>query len=88
MAPTGISPGIQRERGFTVNKGNPINFQTILLGLSHIKLNLVFLEDPKSAAYSLLISTQSGSNFCLMTVFQLLEGSESYPFQPLLLGAS
>ena len=64
MTPTGISPRIQRERWFTVNKGNPVNFQTILLGLSHIKLNLVFLEDPNSDAYSLLISTQTESNFC------------------------
>ena len=55
MAPTGISPGIQKERVFTVNKGNPIHFQTVLLELSPIKLNLVFLEDPNSAAYSLLI---------------------------------
>ena len=52
------------KKGFTVNKGNPIHFQTILLGLSHIKLNLVFLKDPNSDVYSLLISTQSESNFC------------------------
>lgn len=63
MAPTGISPGIQRGKGFTVNKGNPIHFQNILLGLSHTKLNLVFLEDPNSDVHSLLLSTQSESNF-------------------------
>ena len=73
-----------------MNMGNPINFQTVLSNgfFFHIILTLSFLEHPKSATYPALQPYKVNLISFAVTIFQFLEGSESFPLQHLLLGVS